>query len=37
VHLTSNYLRLRSALFFAGAVLVALLWLCLALKLAGVV
>ena len=37
VHLTSNYLRHRSMLFFAGAVLVALLWLCLALKLAGVV
>ena len=37
VHLTSNYLRHRSALFFAGAVLVALLWLCLALKLAAVV
>ena len=37
VHLTSNYLRHRSMLFFAGAVLIALLWLCLALKLAGVV
>jgi hypothetical protein len=36
VHLTSNYLRHRSMLFFAGAALVALLWLCLALKLADV-
>jgi hypothetical protein len=36
VHLTSNYVRYRSMLFFAGAVLVALLWLCLALRLAGV-
>ena len=35
VHLTSNYIAYRGKLFFAGAVLVALLWLCLALRLVG--